>query len=52
MNGFTMFLGEKSMICYKSKNISYKYLTESKENIIIYERKNEVFIVILQQQLI
>ena len=47
-----MFIDEKSMICYKSKKISYKHLTESKENIIIYERKNKVFIVILQQQLI
>lgn len=47
-----MFIDEKSMICYKSKKISYKHLTELKENIIIYERKNEVFILILQQQLI
>ncbi len=30
MNGFTMFLGEKSMKCYKFYKISYKYLTELK----------------------
>ena len=30
MNGFTMFLGEKSMTCYNFERISYKHLTELK----------------------